>query len=242
MVHHLKRALFGRDYTEELKTCRDGLIDCVAQIRQQYQELQSATNEMTQMLDAVSGFLWKKDRHGRYQFANRAFCDRILVPDFADQRCPSDSNPMERVEGKVDEVLFDAYTVRTGKPHSLAQTMKAADAYVVETGQICRLLELGMIGNNPIMLKSTRTPAFDSEGNFDGIVGFAMDESEWWPDLRQGIDWYLADEDTRQIGPGVYLLRQKPNSPSQEHEVINVAFGAANNRGDEPNVSALLAK
>ena len=87
-------------------------------------------------------------------------------------------------------------------------------------------LELGLIGNNPMMLKSTRTPTFDPNGNLESIVGFAVDEGEWWADLRQGLDWYLADSNTRQIGPGLYLLRQEPESPSEVSEMFKGVFRA----------------
>ena len=216
------RAIFGGcNLAHEVKASCDGFLDSMAQIRQQHQELQSACNEMTEIVNAVGGFLWKKDRCGRYQFANRRYCDRVLTPDIAGQRCSLALNEAERVTGKNDEELFDAFTLRTGNSHSFAQTMETADAHVIETGKSCRFLEVGLIGDNPMMLKSTRTPTFDSDGAFDGIVGFGIDEGEWWPDLRQGLDWYLADANTGHIGPGVYLLGKKQQTPVEAFKLIN---------------------
>ncbi len=221
------RSIFrGKKYSREVKTSCEDLTDSVAHARMQHQELQASYNMMAQMVHAVGGFLWKKDCHGRYQFANRSYFRRVLKPDIVDKLRSSNTNITESVSGKNDEELFGSYAERSGNPHSFAPTMKAADAYVIETGQSCRFLELGRIGNNPMMLKSTRTPTFNPSGNLGGIVGFAMDEGEWWAYFRQGLDWYLADSNTRQIGPGLYLLRQEPESPSEVSETLKGVFRA----------------
>ncbi|MBP7689082.1 MAG: PAS domain S-box protein [Thermoflexales bacterium] len=98
--------------------------------------------------------IFRKDRQGRFTFANRNFC-------------VASDRPLADLLGKTD---FDLH------PRELAEKYRADDERVMVTGQLMEAIEEHrVLGGQPTYVHTLKTPTYDSTGQVIGIQGIFWD-------------------------------------------------------------------
>ncbi|MBN2896672.1 MAG: EAL domain-containing protein [Campylobacterales bacterium] len=114
--------------------------------------------------------LWIKDVEGRYLFANKAICDRLLMAHNTDE-------PI----GKTD--LFFATREREAhadKPqwHTFGELCFDSDKIVLQEQHPMRFEEYGNIKGEMVYLEVHKAPLYDDHGRLIGTVGSGRDITE----------------------------------------------------------------
>lgn len=138
----------------------------------------AATNEhsrqlaamLRMMCDNVPDMIWAKDLENRYIFANKAFCDDLLLARHTDE-------PL----GKTD--LFFALRQRESRPdnpdwHTFGEICQDSDAITLARGIPCSFEEYGRIRGKPLYLDVRKAPFRDEKGEVIGTVGTARNVTE----------------------------------------------------------------
>ena len=115
------------------------------------------------MTDTMPDLLWAKDLDGRYIFANRAICEKLLNASDTDE-------PL----GKTD--LFFAERERQSHPedpnwHTFGEICVNSDAVVLENEQAQRFDEFGNVKGEFLFLDVHKAPLYDESGKLIGTVG-----------------------------------------------------------------------
>ncbi len=138
----------------------------LAQAIEQWQEVQRkqalealrVSEEMYQSLvESIPICVWRKDRNGRFTYANKSFCEEY-------------GKPREEVIGKTD---FDI------SPPELAEKYQRDDSIVLTTGQILRVNEETSRHEELRVVEVTKSPIHDEHGNIVGTQGIFWDMTAW---------------------------------------------------------------
>ncbi len=119
--------------------------------------------------DNMTDMLWAKDLEMRYIFANKSFCDHVLVAK--DTREPI---------GKTD--LFFATRQRELHPenpewHTFGEICMNSDQVVLASGKPEQFEEFGNIKGKFLFLNVRKSPLYDINGKMIGTVGSAQDNT-----------------------------------------------------------------
>ena len=186
LAHYLMRDLHGNDkWVEGLGTKihfkgreadivalrditrRKSVEGELARTNQQFRDLYRLAR---MMCDNVPDLIWAKDMEGRYLFANKALCEKLL--NAADTDEP---------EGKTD--MFFAGRERQAHPdnpawHTFGEVCRNTDAVVIESGEAARFDEFGNVRGEFLFLDVSKAPFRDEGGRMIGTVGCGRDVTE----------------------------------------------------------------
>jgi|GEM_PF-755911 len=145
-------------------TGRKSVESELARTNQQFRDLYRLVR---MMCDNVPDLIWAKDTEGRYLFANKAICEKLLNGDDTDE-------PL----GKTD--LFFAGREREAHPddpawHTFGELCRNSDAIVMESGEPERFDEFGNIRGEFLFLDVNKAPFRDESGRMIGTVGCGRD-------------------------------------------------------------------
>ena len=156
---------------------RERLRDEMAE-RRKVEEALMASEEQSQrlasmlrmMCDNVPDMIWAKDREGRYTFANKALCEKLLNASGTD-------DPL----GKTFEEF--AQRERAGHPgdakwFTLGQFWQDVDRHTLSRDEPTVFEESGNVCGKPVFLDVHQAPFVDVQGTVIGTVGSARDITE----------------------------------------------------------------
>ncbi len=138
-----------------------------AKSRARYEELYAMARLMA---DTLPDMIWAKDLEGRYLFANRALCERLLG-----------ATDTEEPIGKTD--MFFAKRERASHPedpewHTFGELCMDSDAVVLQSRETRQFNEFGHVRGRFLRLMVHKAPLFDEDGRLIGTVGSARDITE----------------------------------------------------------------
>ncbi|NOQ47300.1 MAG: PAS domain S-box protein [Desulfobulbaceae bacterium] len=115
------------------------------------------------LTDNSPNFFWAKDLEGRYLFANRAMCEKLLLAEDTDEAI-----------GKAD--IFFADRARRQYPerddwHTFGELCIDSDQVVINNKQALRFDEYGNVNGKFLYLDVYKAPLFDDQGDMVGTVG-----------------------------------------------------------------------
>jgi two-component system, cell cycle sensor histidine kinase and response regulator CckA len=125
---------------------------------------------MRSMSDTMPDMLWAKDTNGRYIFANRAICEKLL-------NAVDTSEPI----GKTD--LFFARRERESHPdnpawHTFGELCLDSDVVTLREMQEMQFDEFGNVRGNFLFLDVHKAPLRSADGKVIGVVGSGRDVTE----------------------------------------------------------------
>ena len=134
------------------------------------QEFRDLYHLVRMMCDNVPDLIWAKDTKGRYLFANKATCEKVLNAVDTDE-------PV----GKTD--MFFAEREQRAHPenpdwHTFGEICRDTDVIVMESGRPERFDEYGNVKGEYLVLDVNKAPFLDDEGDIIGIVGCGRDVTE----------------------------------------------------------------
>lgn len=160
-----------------LKSLSSNIQDAVEVARKQRAELErmrdaykTMSMQLSQMANAA-GFLWHKDADGRFLFASQEWCDFFYRDHACDLLGLNDKELVQRFWKR-----YPMGTFTFGDP----KTCVGSDEFTIKAGKRCRFFEIGVVKTGPddpsppVFLQTDKTPLYDKEGAFIGIVGMAM--------------------------------------------------------------------
>jgi len=137
---------------------------------------------VTSTMSMVNGFIWNKDETGKYRFCSPNFKRLFFgLPEEID------------INGKTDMELLDDFRNRTGLVHTYGNICFGTDGHCREQGTACYYIEFGYIGNSLFALDVVKTPQYDKDGNYTGVVGIARDRSKDLDILDMMLSEYVKD-------------------------------------------------
>ncbi|MEI7729641.1 MAG: PAS domain S-box protein [Verrucomicrobiota bacterium] len=108
------------------------------------------------LVESLPQHLFRKDREGRFTYANQRFC-HIL------------GRPFDEIKGKTD---FDFF------PHELALKYQRDDLRVMETRETLDTIEANQVKEGKKYVHTIKTATLDANGNVVGIQGIFWDVTE----------------------------------------------------------------
>ncbi len=127
-------------------------------LRRQVQILNIMTSQMEDMV-------YYKDKYFRYIFASKPYCDRVLkcAPKACVGKTDAQVAPLYRPVGYIDgfgEILLDS------------------DVLTRDRGKPSTFTEMAQIDGREVYLEVAKTPLYDKDGQFSGIVGCSRDVTD----------------------------------------------------------------
>ncbi|MGC9028094.1 MAG: PAS domain-containing hybrid sensor histidine kinase/response regulator [Desulfomonilaceae bacterium] len=152
----------ARDITER-KRAEEALQQREAKYKELYRMVRL-------MCDNSPDMIWAKDLEGRFIFANRAICEKLLAAKDTDE-------PV----GKTD--MFFAERERREHPenpgwHTFGEICVDSDAVIREERVPRRFDEFGNVKGKFLFLDVFKAPMWDEQGRMIGVVGSARDVTE----------------------------------------------------------------
>ena len=152
----------ARDISDR-KRAEQALLEEEARYRELYRMLRL-------MCDNSPDMIWCKDLEGKYIFANRALCEKLLGAKDTDE-------PV----GKTD--MFFAQRQRSEHPerpewHTFGEVCMDSDAVIRENPTPRRFDEFGNVKGQFLYLDVYKAPMLDEQGRMIGIVGSAREVTE----------------------------------------------------------------
>jgi PAS domain S-box-containing protein len=146
---------------------RPASASALAQEVQQWQETERRKAEEAlrtsealyhSLVETLPLSVWRKDRDGRFIFANKRFCDSL-------------GKQLEQIIGKTDYHFF---------PPELAAKYRADDVRVHEAGTIVTTTEDHVTAaGDRLYVQVVKAPVFDAHGKVTGTQGIFWDLTEW---------------------------------------------------------------
>ncbi|WP_317065917.1 PAS domain S-box protein [Methanoculleus caldifontis] len=136
----------------------------LARTNQRYRDLYRLVR---MMCDNVPDLIWAKDMEGRYLFANKAICEKLLNAADTDE-------PLGRTD------LFFAEREQQARPddpawHTFGEICRDSDTIVMENGEPARFDEFGNVRGEFLFLDVSKAPFRDESGRTIGTVGCGRD-------------------------------------------------------------------
>jgi PAS domain S-box-containing protein/putative nucleotidyltransferase with HDIG domain len=154
----------------------DGAVEDVTEfknaektIMEREREYRSLSGMFRLLADNMQDMLWAKDLQGRYLFANRALCERIL-------NASDTSEPI----GKTD--MYFAERERGAHPedpewHTFGEICAGSDAETLRVKGPCQFEEFGNAQGQSLFLDVRKAPLVDEGVDIIGVVGSAREVS-----------------------------------------------------------------
>jgi len=111
------------------------------------------------LVESIPLCVWRKDRDGRFTFANNSFSEAFGIKP-------------EDMIGKTDDDFF---------PDDLVRQIRRDDAHVLKTGQTLRVTEEQRTPQGPRSVEVIKIPIRDSRGEIVGTQGIFWDITLWKP-------------------------------------------------------------
>jgi PAS domain S-box-containing protein len=149
----------GKEITDQKAT-----LEIIRKSEMKYKTLYSFFRLMS---DNVTDLIWAKDMNGKYIFANKAMCDKLLM-----------AKDVEEPIGKTD--MFFAERERKkhhGRPdwHTFGEICGNTDLVVLKSKKPERFDEYGNVRGKHLFLDVIKAPFWDENGQMIGTVGSARD-------------------------------------------------------------------
>ncbi|RLC02931.1 MAG: hypothetical protein DRI57_29625, partial [Deltaproteobacteria bacterium] len=137
----------------------------VAERRQTEEKLRKQSNILNIMTYHMEDMFYYKNRQFKYLFSSRSHCEKVLKCSQKDCLGKTDAEiaplyrPVIHIEG-FGEILINS------------------DAQTRDKGRAALFIEMAKIDGKEIYFEVVKTPLFDTDGNFAGIVGCTRDVTE----------------------------------------------------------------
>jgi PAS domain S-box-containing protein len=162
------------DADEALLSLAQATGDQIGQyLERQYIEraLQDSEALYHSLVQCLPQNIFRKDRAGRFTFANQRFCDTV-------------GHPLDELLGKTDSDFF---------PPELAAKYVADDRRIMDTGKVCDLIEQHHLPTGETLhVHVVKTPITDAAGQVIGVQGIFWDVTD-----RVRAEQHLADSERR---------------------------------------------
>lgn len=193
----------------ELRALAEVIQAATGEARKQREELRlmrdayaSIASQLATMANSA-GFLWHKDRHGRFIFASQQWCEFF----WNDTSCD--------VEGLTDEELAEKFLLKhpSGVFTFGRDVCIGSDEITITKKKRCRFLECGVIKTSPkdqrphVVLQTDKTPLYDKQGQYVGIVGMAMQMN--CEDCKRNLKEWLQNSVVEKINDTLYYIHDE---------------------------------
>jgi PAS domain S-box-containing protein len=172
LEHVNKQHTWTEDEINFVSQLADQVAICLANKDRKLAEekLEQTYNLLRLMSDTMTDMLWAKDLEGRYLFANKAICEKLLNAKDTDE-------PI----GKTD--LFFAQRERNAHPenpewHTFGELCADSDKVTIEEMKPMQFDEFGNVKGKFLYLDVRKAPLFDNSGRLIGTVGSGRDITE----------------------------------------------------------------
>lgn len=124
---------------------------------------EKATRLYRLLSDNIPDLVWAKDLEGKYIFANKAICEKLLIAE-----------NIKEAPGKTD--MFFAERQKRLHPgnkdwHTFGELCVNSDQIVIKNKKVQRFEEFGNVQGEFLYLDVYKAPIIDKEGNLIGTVG-----------------------------------------------------------------------
>lgn len=155
LLMRLKRVMHISQKYKELKRIK---LDLEIDLKVQHlieSELTEKENRLATILDSVEAFIYIKDTHYRYQYANKKVCDMLGLP-------------MDEIINKDDFDFFDEAT---------AKNLRQNDRRIIDYGERIEEEEIntGKNGNITNAFLSVKLPLFREDGTVYALSGISTE-------------------------------------------------------------------
>lgn len=164
----------------------DTLKESLSLAKHQMNELKKKSDLIDDMAYSFGGYLWRKDNNYRYLFCDKVYCK--LFYNIEPEQCE------QGIYGFTDIELCEAFGQKTGQLNSTSMISFYTDEHCRQMEVRSRYIEMAMISDNMIVLDIIKTPLFDIDKNFIGLIGFAVDRSDVCIDMKEFIQRRLTEK------------------------------------------------
>jgi PAS domain S-box-containing protein len=183
------------------------VVEFIQQSEQKYKTLYSFFRLMA---DNVEDMIWAKDLNGKYIFANKTMCNKLLL-----------AKNVEEPIGKNDMFFVDRE--RKKHPdnrdwHTFGELCVNTDKVVIKSKKPERFDEYGNVRGKFLFLDVIKTPLWDENGQMIGTVGSARDVTK----EREIEDERLRFEKLQAV---MYRISAASGTTSDLKELITVIRG-----------------
>jgi len=134
-------------------------------VKKIYKQLEHNSTILEIMTEQLSDMVYYKDKDFRYIFSCKANCEKIL-------KCSQ-----EECVGKTDIELAELMQ-KKGYRQDFGRECNKSDIETMNAGKTCTFIEEGFVDNDFISIEVIKTPVYDNNNAFAGIVGCSRDITE----------------------------------------------------------------
>jgi len=142
--------------TAELARANEELREEITERQRVEKEIKDSHALYSSLVESLPVHVLRKDREGRFTFANQSFCDLL-------------GKPLAAITGKTD---FDLY------PEGLAQKYRQDDQRVLETGELFEAVEENKKDGETRYVQVMKSPVRDAGGRIVGVQVIFWDVTE----------------------------------------------------------------
>jgi two-component system sensor histidine kinase/response regulator len=153
---HEKLELRVQERTAELARANEELRQEIIERQRAEKETEDSQALYSSLVESLPVHVLRKDRTGRFTFANQSFCDLL-------------GRPLAAILGKTD---FDFY------PEALAQKYRQDDQRVLETGELFATVEENKKDGETRYVEVMKSPVRDAHGAIIGVQVIFWDVTE----------------------------------------------------------------
>jgi two-component system sensor histidine kinase/response regulator len=153
---HAKLELRVQERTAELARANEELKQEIAERQRAEKETEDSRALYSSLVESLPVHVLRKDRTGRFTFANKSFCDLL-------------GQPLAAILGRTD---FDFY------PAELAQKYRRDDQHVLETGELLETVEENQKNGQTCYVQVMKSPVRDADGAIVGVQVIFWDVTE----------------------------------------------------------------
>lgn len=154
----------------QLREENDALRKEILKIRDELEETRLIISMFRNIVDNSPDMIWAKDMNGKYIFANKTVCEKLL-----------NAKDTEEPVGKDD--MFFCKRERDSHPdipdyHTFGEICEDSDKITIKNRAPKKFEEFGNVKNKFLFLDVFKAPLWDSEGKMIGTVGSGRDVTE----------------------------------------------------------------
>ena len=148
----------SREFMKMIAYVRTNNLELEDKIKERTLGLLQSEAKLNTILDSVEAFIYIKDIHHNYIYANKKACEKI-------------GTTQEELYGKSDDAFFDEKT---------SQMIRKIDLEVIHMGHKITTEDRFILKDYPIDMTciSTKIPLYDEEGTIYGLCGISTDITE----------------------------------------------------------------
>ena len=118
---------------------------------------------LSSVIDTMPGMVWGKRLNGTFFLTNKQLRDRLLGGISVDESIEDDVGIFEEMTKRGDTLHIDC---------------QRTDSMVVRNNASMDFIERGYVGNRLVILRSSKAPFKDCDGNIIGTVGFGREVTD----------------------------------------------------------------